>query len=135
MQEEWKMKSVSWKCVANSVVTLKVVTLKKFNLSRLVIQCAVLLFLPLYAVAQQATIVGTATDPTGAVVANVTIVATSNETGQSHTITTNETGQYVVPDLQIGHYNFKATASGFKVAEQRTSYSTWVIVCAWTLRW
>jgi hypothetical protein len=130
MQEEWKMKSVSWKCVANSVVALK-----KFNLSRLVIQCAVLLFLPLYAVAQQATIVGTATDPTGAVVANVTIVATSNETGQSHTTATNEAGQYVVPDLQIGHYNFKAMASGFKVAEQRTSCSTWVIVCAWTLRW
>jgi hypothetical protein len=96
-----------------------VVALKKFTLSRLVIQCAVLLFVPLYALAQQATIVGTATDPTGAVVQNVTIVATSNETGQSHTTTTNEAGQYVVPDLQIGHYNFKATASGFKVAEQK----------------
>jgi len=69
--------------------------------------------------AQQATIVGTVTDPSGAVVPNVEVSITNTDTGVSHTIPTNEAGQYVAPDLQIGHYNIKASASGFKVAERK----------------
>jgi hypothetical protein len=69
--------------------------------------------------AQQATIVGTVTDPSGAVVPNVQVTITNTDTGVSHTIPTNEAGQYVAPDLQIGHYNIKAAASGFKVAERK----------------
>jgi hypothetical protein len=75
--------------------------------------------LPICALGQQATIVGTVTDPSGAVVPNVTITSTNTETGQSHTTATNEAGQFVVPDLQIGHYDFKAAVSGFKAAEQK----------------
>ncbi len=108
------MNSVSSKYVSGFTVAFK-----KFNLRRLVVLCAVLVGLPFYALAQQATLVGTVTDPTGAVVPNVTVTSTSTETGQSRSTTTNETGQYVLPDLQIGHYNFKATATGFKVAEQK----------------
>jgi hypothetical protein len=69
--------------------------------------------------AQQATIVGTVTDPSGAVVPNVAVVITNTDTGSSRTIPTNDAGQYVAPDLQIGHYSVKATASGFKAAEQK----------------
>jgi hypothetical protein len=69
--------------------------------------------------AQQATIVGTVTDPSGAVVPNVQVTITNTDTGVSHTIPTNEAGQFVAPDLQIGHYNIKASASGFKVAERK----------------
>ena len=69
--------------------------------------------------AQQATIVGTVTDPSGAVVPNVNIVITSIDTGISRAIPTNDAGQYVAPDLQIGHYNIKANATGFKAAEQK----------------
>lgn len=67
---------------------------------------------------QQTTIVGTVTDPSGAVVPGVTITITNTETRITRTITTNDSGQYVVPDLQVGHYNVKAVASGFKTAEQ-----------------
>jgi len=35
------------------------------------------------------------------------------------TFTTNESGQYVAPDLAIGHYSIKANAAGFKVVEQK----------------
>lgn len=107
----------------NSVSSMSVssftVAFKKFNLRRVVVLCAVLVGLPFYALAQQATLVGTVTDPTGAVVPNVAVTSTSTETGQSRTTTTNESGQYVLPDLQIGHYNFKASGSGFKAAEQK----------------
>ena len=70
--------------------------------------------------AQQATIVGTVTDPSGAVVPNVNITITNTDTGVSKVFPTNDAGQYVAPDLQIGHYDVKAQASGFKLAEQKS---------------
>ena len=70
------------------------------------------------AFAQQATIVGTVTDPSGAVMPNVNITITNPQTGWTRTIPTNDAGQYVAADIQIGHYNVKAEAAGFKVAEQ-----------------
>ena len=69
--------------------------------------------------AQQATIVGTVTDPSGALVPNVAVTLTNTDTGVSHVIPTNDAGQYVAVDLQIGHYRVKAEAKGFKVAEQK----------------
>jgi carboxypeptidase family protein len=69
--------------------------------------------------AQQATIVGTVTDPSGAVVPNVAVTLTNTDTGVSHVIPTNDAGQYVAVDLQIGHYRAKAEAKGFKVSEQK----------------
>jgi hypothetical protein len=75
--------------------------------------------LPFRASAQNATIVGTVTDPSGSVVANVKITITHIETNLANTFTTNDSGQYVAVDLPIGHYNLRAEASGFKVAEQK----------------
>ncbi|MGC1613522.1 MAG: carboxypeptidase-like regulatory domain-containing protein, partial [Candidatus Acidiferrum sp.] len=69
--------------------------------------------------AQQATIVGTVTDPSGAVVPNVAVTLTNIDTGLSRTFPSNDAGQYVAPDLQIGHYVVKAEAKGFKAAEQK----------------
>ena len=74
--------------------------------------------LPFYAFAQQGTIVGTVTDPSGSVIPNVTITATHAGTGRSISTKTTEAGQYLLPDLQIGEYNLKADASGFNVAEK-----------------
>jgi carboxypeptidase family protein len=80
---------------------------------------ALLFCLPFLVLAQEASIVGTVTDPSGSVMPNVKITITNAETGLSHTITTNDAGQYVVPDLHIGHYTVKAEASGFKTAEKK----------------
>ena len=63
--------------------------------------------------------VGTVTDPSGAAIANAKITATSAETGVIHTIRTNEVGQFVLPDIHIGHYDVKAEAPGLKIAEQK----------------
>src|SRR5438034_6038215 len=80
---------------------------------------ALLAFASIHAFAQQATIVGTVTDPSGAVIANAKVTATNTETGVVRTITTNESGQYVLPDTRIGHYDVKAEAPGLKIAEQK----------------
>jgi hypothetical protein len=78
-----------------------------------------LLVLPCASFAQNATIVGTVTDPSGAVMPNVNVTITNIDTNWTRTIPTNDAGQYAASDIQIGHYNVKAEASGFKVAEQK----------------
>ena len=77
-----------------------------------------LLGLPFYGFAQTATIVGTVTDPSGSVVLNVAITATHVETGRVQSAKTSDAGQYILTDLPIGHYNLKAQASGFSVAQK-----------------
>jgi hypothetical protein len=89
------------------------------SLRPLVVLGLLLFGLSLSAFAQTATIVGTVTDPSGSVVPHATITATSVETSQSRTITTGDDGQFVLPDLQIGHYTIRAEAAGFKIAEQK----------------
>src|SRR5450631_3712902 len=71
------------------------------------------------ALAQEATIVGTVTDPSGAAVPNAAITVTNIETGQTRSLTTSGDGQYVAPDLHIGHYAVRAQGAGFKVVEQK----------------
>ena len=81
-----------------------------------------LLVLTLHAtrsVAQEATIVGTVADPSGSVVPNVTITVTQTSTGRARSLKTNDAGQYVAPDLNIGTYTVRAEASGFKAVEKK----------------
>src|SRR5256885_1757188 len=89
------------------------------NLKYLLLLAAVLVAMPSRTFGQNATVVGTVTDPSGGSVAGVTITITSASTGAVKTFTTNESGQYVAPDLAIGHYSIKANAAGFKVVEQK----------------
>ena len=86
---------------------------------RFVFLLASVMSLSLLALGQQATIVGTVTDPSGAALPGVTITVTSLDSNAVKKIQTNEAGQYVVPDLNIGHYSVKAESSGFKTAEQK----------------
>ena len=92
---------------------------KKFRLRFLFVLLVALIAFSASTLAQQATIVGTVTDPSGASVPNVAVTLTNTDTGLSHVIPTNDAGQYVAVDLQIGHYKVKAEAKGFKVAEQK----------------
>ena len=71
------------------------------------------------ALAQEATIVGTVTDPSGAAVPNVAITITNVDTGLVTQLTTNDVGQYVAPSLHIGRYQVRAQGANFKVAEQK----------------
>jgi hypothetical protein len=93
--------------------------LKRVRSLYLVILALAFLCLSSSVMAQDATIVGTVTDPSGAAVPNVKITLTNLETGLVHTAVTSDSGQYVLPELKIGHYDAKAEAAGFKIAEQK----------------
>ncbi len=92
---------------------------KSFNLRYLVILLVLMAGLPFLAHAQDATIVGTVTDPSGALMPHVDITLTQVETGRVRVVTTNDSGEYAAPTLQTGHYNVKAEAGGFKVEERQ----------------
>jgi hypothetical protein len=93
--------------------------LKHLRLHHLFALLFSLVAVSLAANAQDATIVGTVTDPSGASVPNVKITLTNLETSLVHSAVTSDSGQYAIPELKIGHYNAKAEAPGFKVAEQK----------------
>jgi len=57
---------------------------------------------------------GTVTDPTGAAIPNATVTVTNSATGIVRSSATNESGIYVFPNLPIGSYNLKISATGFK---------------------
>src|SRR5947199_1109329 len=59
-------------------------------------------------------ITGTVTDPSGAIVTNVKIVATNVGTNITHTAQTNEAGVYNLVFLPVGQYTVSAEAKGFK---------------------
>ena len=60
---------------------------------------------------------GTVTDPSGAVIPNVTVTATNVATGQSRSLTTGATGMYKFSLLPPGQYGVKFTVTGFKSVE------------------
>jgi Carboxypeptidase regulatory-like domain len=62
---------------------------------------------------ENATITGTVTDSTGAVIPNVEITLTNPATGQTKKATTNTSGTYLFPSLGVGHYTLSAVAPGF----------------------
>lgn len=59
---------------------------------------------------------GTVADATGAVIANVKVIATNDNTGIVTNRETNDTGNYEFPSLQPGVYTVTASASGFNTA-------------------
>ncbi len=93
--------------------------LRRLSISHLVVLALLLLGVAFLTSAQEATIVGTVTDPSGSVVPNVTVTITNTKTGALRTMTTNDVGQYVAPGLANGTYDLKAESSGFKVEESK----------------
>jgi hypothetical protein len=61
-----------------------------------------------------ATLTGIVTDPTGAVVPNVTVSATQVEAGTTVTAVTSEAGLYTIPQLRVGEYSVTVEQTGFK---------------------
>ena len=72
-----------------------------------------------HAFAQEATMLGTVTDPSGAAVPNVSVTITNLDTGNVIHVTTNDVGQYLAADLHIGRYLVQAKSGNFKLAEQK----------------
>ena len=66
---------------------------------------------------EDGSLTGTIHDATGAVVGNATVTVTNVNTGIETKVTTNGSGDYVVPSLRVGTYGIKAEAPGFAPAE------------------
>jgi hypothetical protein len=58
---------------------------------------------------------GNVTDTTGARIPGAKVTALRTESSASFTVTANKLGEYIFPNLQTGHYNVTAEASGFAV--------------------
>ena len=84
----------------------------------LLVLSGLVLAMSLQVFAQEATVVGTVTDPTGAALPNVSVTLTNTDTGLATKVTTSADGQYVAPNLHIGHYTVDVTVSGFRPAER-----------------
>ena len=65
-----------------------------------------------------ASIHGTVTDPSGAVVPNATVTATQTQTGRATTTTSGTDGNFVFPTLLPSTYSIAVTAQGFEKSSQ-----------------
>jgi hypothetical protein len=59
-------------------------------------------------------ILGRVADPSGAVLSAVKVTATNDATGVARDTSSNDTGDYVFPDLPVGTYSLTFDLSGFK---------------------
>ena len=64
-------------------------------------------------------ILGRVTDPAGAVIPGATITARRTATGDVRRTTTNETGNYTIPLLDVGDYEVTCALPGFKTETRR----------------
>ncbi len=70
--------------------------------------------IPLGAQTTTGSIVGTVTDPSGAVIGGASVTITNMGTGIAVKTTTDSGGNYVVTPLQVGRYSVTVEAAGFK---------------------
>src|SRR6266446_7106685 len=71
-----------------------------------------------FAQSDRGTITGTVTDPSGAVVADATVMATNVNTGAIRTAATSASGSYTFVELPAAPYKITVDVSGFKVETQ-----------------
>ena len=76
------------------------------------------------------TLTGVVTDPSGAVIANVSVVATHVDTGTKIIGTTTDTGNFTIPQLPVGRYEITVMQQGFKTFHRENV----TIAAAQTLR-
>src|SRR5580700_9513293 len=82
---------------------------------RFLLIAAVITFLSSSALAQYgASLEGTVTDKSGAVVAGATVTITDQATGVSHSAVTGAAGFYRITELPPGNYKVDVEATGFK---------------------
>ena len=81
-------------------------------------RCSIALFfcalLPLHGQEARGTILGRVIDQTGSVVVGAKVEATNTATGAKAQTITSSTGNYVIPNLQVGPYEVSVATTGFK---------------------
>src|SRR5580704_8901702 len=92
---------------ARSIVVCTVAALCLFS-------SALLVPSPLLARSTGGRMLGRVSDPSGAVVANVKVIATNEATGVTRDTNTNDSGDYVFPEMPVGVYTLSFELAGFK---------------------
>src|SRR5215467_12337105 len=105
---------------SSSKSTTRTFELAMFCLSSVLLFAFILGITPTSVAAQavNATVLGTVSDATGAPVANAKVTLTETNTNISRSTQTNESGNYVMPDLPPGTYRVTAELPGFKKASK-----------------
>ena len=80
--------------------------------------CALLVGIPMFSQGSAGRILGTVTDQSGGVIAAATVTVADTLRGVTRTLTTDQAGEYLAPDLLPGTYTIRAVATGFKTAER-----------------
>ncbi len=92
--------------------------LKRFNLLVTLLAFLLALHSSMHAQGLYGSLVGTVTDPSGAVVPNASISVTDVGTGQVRQGTSDTSGRYNFPDLSPGSYTAVVSATGFRKVEE-----------------
>jgi hypothetical protein len=72
-----------------------------------------------FAQGTSASILGTVTDSSGAVIPNATVQVRNTATGQTQQVPADAQGRFTIADLAIGSYDVQATAQGFQTTVRR----------------
>ncbi|MDH3531026.1 MAG: carboxypeptidase-like regulatory domain-containing protein, partial [Acidobacteriota bacterium] len=80
----------------------------------LVVFCVLALSAAAFAQKNVGSIVGTVSDPSGALLPGAKVTITNNATGQAREVTTGPAGEFAVTNLEPGNYSVQAEESGFK---------------------
>ncbi len=83
---------------------------------RIIVVFVLLAAVSLSAQTFRGTILGTVTDPSGAVVAGAKVTVKNEGTGLERTTETSGDGSYALPELQIGSYTVTITLNGFQTS-------------------
>ena len=75
--------------------------------------------LPLFCQSYTGRILGTVTDPSGAALKGATVTVSDEQRGVTRTLTTDDAGAYLAPDLAPGSYKVRAEDKGFKSVERQ----------------
>ncbi len=89
-------------------------SLAKLWLAFLIAAVTVVLVAEVQGQGTQSTILGTVTDPTGAVVTGATVTVKNEGTNFERTMVTDESGDYRIAGLELGNYQVSVTTPGFK---------------------
>ena len=73
----------------------------------------------LFAQVNTGRILGTVSDQTGGVIAGAMVTVTNSQTGVARTLTADQAGEYVAPNLNPGTYTVRASSNGFQTFERQ----------------
>jgi hypothetical protein len=107
------MQTIAWKSGAHSYSGT---TLLKFVAATTALLALFVLLFPCHLGAQVSTadVLGTITDPSGAVIASAKVTIRNVETGIERSATSNSKGEYLFTLLQVGTYQVSVEAPGFE---------------------